>query len=331
VRQLPHAHRGLRLLSQLRHGIDGRPVSRKASAQTSRGNSNKGTPLMALTCARCGAQNPDGNQFCQACGTPLVAPGAVAPTAIPGPPPGPPPAFPSPPAAYASPYYMPSGAAVPVHRTPWTLIIAGVVALTVLMAGFGTALAIVANRGAPNTSGTGIGDVPTSPTPGVTPSPVASPTPSSSTTGTSNDGFTLTVPSGWTVDSKTNESMVLTDSNGEGSVTIASGSSIPPQTAQQNKDTVDSALKTSYPDTRDCPGTKATATTFNGASGISWTLCFTITQGANSVPAAASVFAGANSGGGVYYIVMVLTSQNNLQSYVNASRPLVQSIHWKLS
>jgi len=48
---------------------------------------------MALTCARCGAQNPDGNQFCQACGTPLSRPPAGAP-------PPPPSALPL---AYASP------------------------------------------------------------------------------------------------------------------------------------------------------------------------------------------------------------------------------------
>src|SRR5882672_10215203 len=99
---------------------------------------------MALTCARCGAQNPDGNLYCQACGTALTAAGAVATAALPGPPPGPPPgAYAGPPAGipapvaapggYQSPYYTPVGVAAPVHRTPWMLIIAGVLALTVLM------------------------------------------------------------------------------------------------------------------------------------------------------------------------------------------------------
>src|ERR1700737_1342283 len=117
---------------------------------------------MAMTCARCGAQNPDGNQFCQACGTPLTqaavappsAPRPPAPSwlAAPPPPPPPPPAAPPPtayatpaalPVAYASPYYSPAGAMpqAPVHRTPWVLIIGAVAILILLMAGAATAIA----------------------------------------------------------------------------------------------------------------------------------------------------------------------------------------------
>src|SRR5579859_1272044 len=98
---------------------------------------------MALTCARCGAQNPDGNAFCQACGTPLTAaatrstpgnpPWALAPPP-PGPPAAPPPGSPggvagpppglAPPVqtmggGYQSPYYVPTTPQAPVHRTPW--------------------------------------------------------------------------------------------------------------------------------------------------------------------------------------------------------------------
>jgi len=238
------------------------------------------------------------------------------------------------PAGYQSPYYMPQGgSSVPVHRTQWTLIIAVVVALIVLMAGGRTPLALLGNRGSTNTSGGGIADVP-SPTPATSPSPVASPTSTSTSTGPkteSNDALTVTVPSGWTVDNKDAESITLLDPNSDGTVTVASGPSIPPQTAQNNKDTIDSQLKSQYPDTRECPNTSPTTGTFNGASGISWTLCFTITSGANSIPAAASLFAGANSGGSVYYVVMVLTSQSNLQSLLSVSKPVLQSLHWKLS
>lgn len=211
------------------------------------------------------------------------------------------------------------------------VIIAVVVALTIVMAGVGTALAMLGNRGSQNTPSGGIADIP-SPTPGLTPSPVASPTSTQAATGLqTNDGFSLTVPSGWIVESKDNESMVISDPNTQGSVSVASGVSIPAQTAQQNKDTVDSTLRSKYPDTKACPSSKATTSTFSGASGISWTLCFTVTGGANSVAAAASLFAGANASGTVYYLVMVLTSQTNLQSYLNLSRPVVQSVHWKLS
>src|SRR5258708_39171312 len=98
---------------------------------------------MAVTCARWGAQNPDGNQFCQACGTPLSAAAAGAP-APPPPPSALPLAYPSPPplpVAYASPYYNPAGAApqAAVHRTPWALIISGVAVPTFALAGCRTA------------------------------------------------------------------------------------------------------------------------------------------------------------------------------------------------
>ena len=292
---------------------------------------------MALTCARCGAQNPDGNVYYQACGAPLAAPAGFAPAAAaaPGAVPGPPPGIPPPtagPAGYQSPYYIPApGASVPVHRTPWTLIIAVVVALIVLMAGGGTALALLGNRGSANTPGGGIADVP-SPTPAASPSPVASPTSSSTSPGTfSNDALTLTIPTGWTIESKDAETVTLLEPNRSGTVTVASGPSIPPQTAQNNKDTIDSQLKSQYSDTRECPNTSPKTASFNGASGIAWTLCFTITSGANSIPAAASLFAGANSSGSVYYVVMVLTTQSNLQNLTNEAKPMMQSVHWKLS
>lgn len=284
---------------------------------------------MPIACPRCGTQNPDGNAYCQACGTPLTAPVAVTAGAFAGPPPGMAPPPPGPP-AYQSPYYTPTGPTVPVHRTPWMLIIAAVLVVTILVAGAGTALALLSNRSPQTSSTTTVGDIP-SPTPGLTPSPVASPTTTAQTGLQSNDGFSLNVPSGWSIDSKDNETMVLSDPNGEGSVTVSSGVSVPAATAQQNKDIVDNALKTKYPDTRECPNTHTTSTTLNGVSGLSWTLCLTLTSGSNSLPAAASLFAGANSSGSVYYLVMVLTADSNLQAYVNTAHPLIQSVHWKLS
>ena len=238
-----------------------------------------------------------------------------------------PPVFSS--SGYQSPYYAPTGAVVQVHRTPWMMIIAAVVALLVLLAGGGTALAVLGNR-ASNTSGTGLGTDLPSPTPGVTPSPVASPTTLGATT-ESNDGLTVPVPMGWSVASKDTESVVLSDPNGDGSVTVASGPSSPTQTAQDNKTTIDGYFKSKYPDTRACPGSTPTSGSFNGAKGISWTLCFTLTSGSHSISAAASLFAGANTSGSVYYIVMVLTRQDNLQNYLNVAKPVLQGVHWKLS
>src|SRR5258708_33875579 len=133
---------------------------------------------MGVTCARWGAQNPDGNQFCQACGTRLSA--AVAgPPAPPPPPSALPLAYPSPPplpVAYASPYYNPAGAApqAAVHRTPWALIISGVVVLILGMAGCGTALVLLGPRA--SSLGGGVACLPR-PTPGTSPTPMPSPTP----------------------------------------------------------------------------------------------------------------------------------------------------------
>jgi len=292
---------------------------------------------VALTCARCGAQNPDGNLYCQACGTALTAAGAVATAPPPPAPPagafaGPPPGIAPPVVAaggYQSPFYTPPAVPGAVHRTPWMLIIAAVLLLTVLMAGFGTAMAILGNRSSSGTGGSRVGEL-TSPTPQGSPSPVASPT-SKSTTSESNDGLTIPVPPGWAVASKDSETIILTDPNSDGSISVASGPSSPPQSAQDNKNTIDGYFKGKYPDARACPNTSTTNTSFNGAKGISWTTCFTLTSGSHSVPAAASLFAGANSSGSVYYVVMVLTRQDNLQAYLTMSKPVLQGVHWKLS
>src|SRR5437762_13029382 len=111
---------------------------------------------MPMTCGRCGNQNPDGNAFCQVCGTPLAVrpqPSAVAappaapvgpPGYMPPPPAGPPPGYaPGPPAGiappvagpggYQRPYYAPSGPAVAVHRMPGMLVIAGLLGLIVVI------------------------------------------------------------------------------------------------------------------------------------------------------------------------------------------------------
>jgi len=286
---------------------------------------------MALTCARCGAQNVDGNRFCQVCGTPLTAIAAGAPV---------PPVFAAPsgyasapgdasPPGYQSPYYAPSAAAVqaPVHRTPWLLIIGAVVVLLVVMAGGGTAFALLSGQPGP-TGGTGIAPVP-SPSPAVSPSPIASPTTLAGPTA-SNDGETIPVPAGWAVDAKDNQSITLSDSSGTGSVTIGSGASNPSQTAQQNKDAVDKFFTGKYPDTKNCTNSQTTTGSLDGAPGIFWELCFTLVSGGQSFEAAAPIFAGANADGSIYYVVMLLTPSNDLQSFVNETAPILAGLQWKL-
>ncbi|MHB8589390.1 MAG: zinc ribbon domain-containing protein [Candidatus Dormibacteraceae bacterium] len=303
---------------------------------------------MALTCARCGAQNPDGNQFCQACGTPLTAVAARAPaqppappqwTAAPpqAPPPGatstsPPLAYAAPPpvpAPYASPYYSPAGPfpQAHVHRTPWVLIAAGVVGLIVLMAGCGTAIALF-NKGTANLSG-GINSDLSSPTPAGSPSPIASPIALSGPTA-SNDGVTIPVPTGWVVNSKDTEQITLTDPSTAGALTVASAPLNPTSTAEEQKISLDQGLTSKYPDTKNCPNSKTTTGSINGVKGIFWTLCFTFVSGSQSFPAAMSAFVGVNSGGSVWYGLLLLTRQDNLQNFITESAPIVKAIEWKL-
>jgi hypothetical protein len=306
-----------------------------------------------MVCSRCGAQNPAGNQFCQACGTPLTsaaagvaAPTGPAPPLGPPSPPGPPPAAaqaatysaplayaspPATPAVYQSPYYAPRPGAVqaPAQRTPWVVIISVVVVLVLVMSGIGTAIAIIGSRTS-NLAGSGLSSGLSSPNPAGSPSPVGSPIAGQGSTA-SNPGVTVPIPSGWSVANKDSESITLDDPNNTGAVTVASGLSNPAQSAQQNKDTVDRVYRSKYPDAKPCPGTQATTSTLNGAAGIIWEVCFTMTSGGQSLSAASSMFAGANSDGTVYYLVQVLTEQGNLSSFVSQAKPILQGVIWKLT
>ncbi len=288
---------------------------------------------MAVICARCGTQNPDGNQFCQACGTPLAvaaaqpAPGGAAQMAPTSVPPGPPPA----PGAYQSPYYAASavGPQPQVHRAPWVLIISAIVVLILLMAGCGTVIAVLSNR--VTISGSLSGIVP-SPSPAGTPSPRVSPSPIGAGGGTaSNKGVTIAIPAGWTISNKDDQTITITNPNGDGSVTIGSGAMNPAQTAQQNKDRIDKFYEGRYPDTKNCSGSKTNTGALNGPTGIFWEVCFTLSTGGQSVQAEAPLFAGANSDGSVYYVVQLLTSQSNVKSFINQTAPILESIQWKLT
>ena len=232
---------------------------------------------------------------------------------------------------YQSPYYTPGpgGMPAPVHRTPWVLIISAIVVLVLVMVGAGTAIAIIGARNS-NAGSNGLDSQLPTPSPAGSPSPVGSPTPVQTGPNASNDGLTIPVPSGWSVAAKDNESITLVNPNGDGSLTAGSGPSVPAMTVQANKDEIDKYFASKYPDTKNCPGTATTTSTLNGAPGIFWTLCFTLTQGGQSIQAAAALFAGANSDGSVYYVVMEITAQDNLQALLSQSKPILQGIQWKL-
>ncbi len=90
---------------------------------------------MPLTCSHCGAENPDGMQFCQSCGSPLtptpVAPEPTIPAASP-----PPPATPEPPPAPA-PVRRAVYQNAPVHRLPLGSLIGIVIGVLGLVAAIG--------------------------------------------------------------------------------------------------------------------------------------------------------------------------------------------------
>jgi len=302
---------------------------------------------MALVCARCGTQNPDTNRFCQACGTPLTA--VAPPPAVPvtaaaaspftqAPPPagvyaGPPPSAPPGPPAYSSPYYSPSGTGPQpgVHRTPWVVIISAIVALVVVMGGVGTVLAVT--LASHNSQSAGFQPV-SSPSPAVSPSPGHSPSPVAETSGSSvtNDGETVQIPAGWTVLNKDNETVTLESPNGDGSITIGSGASSPPQTAQQNKDSLDKFFLQKWPDTKPCPGSAVNNGSLDGARGIFWELCFTLTSGAQSVQVGAPLFVGANSSGSIYYAALLETEASNMDTFIKEAKPIMSGgIKWNLT
>jgi len=300
---------------------------------------------MALICPRCGTQNPDSNSFCLACGTGLAAvpvtpavpasavaasPFSQAPPAY-TPPPSPADAtLAAPPPQLQAPFYAPASASTmqpELHRTPWMLIVGIVVALVIVMTGIGTVLAMGLSRSSTSTANT-LSEL-SSPSPAITPSALPSGAPSAPPPVVAQN-VTVPVPDGWTVADSGNEEISLLSPKSDGSVTVASGVQSPPQNAQQNKDTVDAFFREQFPDAKDCPGGKTATGSLNGVNGITWELCFTLTSGAQSAPAAALFFVGANADGTVYYMTYLLTLASNMANFQKEAAPVLKGIVWNL-
>ncbi|GAC1643448.1 MAG: hypothetical protein NVS9B11_12960 [Candidatus Dormibacteraceae bacterium] len=204
----------------------------------------------------------------------------------------------------------------PVHRTPWAIIIAAVVILIVLMAGCGTALAL-------------LGGKTSSATPDATP-PAASPAAFQGPTA-SNSVVTVPVPPGWTVTAKDNESITLADPNSWGYVTVGSGVQNPKQNVQQQKAIIDASIKSKSPDAVECRAVRPTPGTIGGVKGITWHLCFTVISSGKSLAAEASLFVATNADGSVYYGVILLTPQSYMTNLSTEAEPLIAGIQWKLT
>jgi len=296
---------------------------------------------MPMTCARCGTQNPDGNRFCMSCGTPLVPGAQQAPiaTAVAPPPPAAGYAPPPPQPGYQSPYYAPPpGMPGPaVHRTPWVLIISIVVAVVLVLSGIGTVLALTA--GHKNSQASSFQSISSpspiaSPSAGQTPQPSPSAQPSQPSSGgssVSNDSETVAVPDGWQVVNKDANSISLQSPNSDGAITIASGPESPPATAQQLKDQINKELAAKYADAGPCKGSGTDTGAIAGVNGIFWTECFTLTSGGQSVAVGEPLWVGANGNGSVAYVVVLQTTQDNLETFIKECLPILQDgITWKL-
>lgn len=237
-------------------------------------------------------------------------------------------AYASPP-GYASPYYTPAAGAppqAPVHRTPWMLIVAAVVVLILVMSGIGTAVALLSNKA--SVTGGITSDIP-SPTPAGSPSPLASPSPIAGATTASNDYVSVPVPPGWQVSHKDSQVIDLLSPNGLGALVVASGPLSPKSTAQAGKDELDKAFQTKYPGAGDCPGTRPANGKLNGASGIFWTMCYTVVSNGNSFPAASALFVGVNSDGSIAYLLELATLAGSMDSFRTESKAVVQGVVWK--
>ena len=283
---------------------------------------------MALTCARCGTHNPDGNRFCTSCGTPLspAPPQQVATAVAPPPPPG-----------YQSPYYVPApGMGGPaVHRTPWVVIISIVVAAVLVLSGVGTVLALTLghkNAQAGNFSSPSSPSPVSSPSAGQTSEP--SPSPSQQPSGgssESNSGVTVAVPGGWQVLNKDDTSITLQSPDADGALTIASGPQSPPASAQQLRDQINKQLAAKYADAAACPGSTTENGPIAGVNGIFWTECYTLTSGGQTVAVGEPLWVGANASGSVAYVVVLETTQDNLETFIKECLPILQNgITWKL-
>ena len=296
---------------------------------------------MAMTCARCGTQNPDGNRFCTSCGTPLVPAAQQAPVATAVAPPPPPAGYAPPPPqpGYQSPYYAPQpGMPGPtVHRTPWVLIISIVVAVVLVLSAVGTVLALTG--GHKNTQAGTFQSISSpspvaSPSAGETPQPSPSAQPSQPSSGgssVSNDSETVAVPDGWQVVNKDANSISLQSPNSDGALTIASGPESPPATAQQLKDQINKQLAAKYADAGPCQGSGTDTGAVAGVDGIFWTECFTLTSGGQSVAVGEPLWVGANGNGSVAYVVVLQTTQDNLGPFIKECLPILQNgIIWKL-
>jgi hypothetical protein len=280
---------------------------------------------MPLGCVRCGTQNPDGNNFCQNCGSPLAVAAPVARQGTPLYPVQPP----APPPSYQSPYYAP-GQPQQISRTPWMLVVGIIAGLVLVMGACGVGIAIVV----PKSTGT-----PTSPTlgtpapPKTRATPGAKPTPTQATAGAqtlSIASLTVTVPADFQVVDKNDNQVTVETPDSDGLIEVQSAKLPRPTTDQQLQQSVLASFKQKYPDANVCGNDDNVE--INGPSGSIVKICFTLTQqNAPATPAAAVYWMATNSAHNVFYEVDGVTEADNFDGFMDATSPFVDSVSWKLT
>ncbi|MEP7106059.1 MAG: zinc ribbon domain-containing protein [Chloroflexota bacterium] len=316
---------------------------------------------MAIACANCGTQNPDGNKFCQSCGKPLTAapvgaaaaatpPPAAAPMAAAPMAPAPAPAG-APPPGYQSPYYAPvPGQGVAVHRTSPGLIIGIVGGLILLMVAAMFLIGLIFLRPQPKPAAAlhpsgNTTPVPSTPTPqpsnsgNPTSAPTATPTsrptatptpaPTASTGGGTikTNSFQVRAP-GWKILKQDSISVTLLTPSQDGTVFIAGGQL---KTATDTQTWVAgfmSDINKKFPDAKVC--VKPTAVTQGGKDGIIVGMCYTATPSSGAAFTAADVFwASVDSSNNVFEFE-IFSDVKNFDNVFKQAEPVLadDSLKW---
>lgn len=314
---------------------------------------------MAIACANCGTQNPDGNKFCQSCGKPLAAAplgAAAAPAAAAPPPPAPAPApgaAGAPPPGY-SPYYAPvPGQGVTVHRTSPGLIIGIVGGLVLLMVAAMFLIGLIFLRPqpkpvanvtthgtpapttpvpttpVPQPTSTGPGPTPTpAPTqrPTPTPTPAPTPTPHSGGATIKTSSFQVSAP-GWKNLKQDSQSVTLLSPQGDGTLSIAAGSLQQKTDTQTFLTTVLTDIAKKYPDAKIC--LKPVAETTGGKEGILVGACYTYTPSSGAAfPAADVIWADVDSSNNLFVYEVFCQVKDFDNVYNKEVLPVVETIQW---
>ncbi|MBV8194665.1 MAG: zinc ribbon domain-containing protein [Candidatus Dormibacteraeota bacterium] len=310
--------------------------------------------MATVICPNCGNVNSTDNAFCTKCGAALAqtamtqpvagvpgtppTPTPVAPTAPPSPaavtPPGP-----QPPAGGPLPGYTPGqsaflpppapGTAPPVNKTSHALLIGGIIALVVLLAGGGVAFAAIHGTSTPSPKPPAPTTAPTTaPSGQPTLQPTLQPSPSGGAgMSVDTDFATVVVPPGFTVAENTSDHVTLNQTSGSGVIIVEvvqlKGSTLL-DLDNQLLDAVRSVFDSSA---APCQGATIQHTALNGANGSTFPAdgtadCFTLSSENGPATKSTAGFVAGNcvapDGTEVGCVVSLFAPSSDFQSFVSS-------------